>query len=168
MQSTRLDLFASVVTMASEKHDAPAASTSSESDVEITPNTINEKKLLRTLDLRLLPAVSILYLLSFLDRSNGTSSSLLQLRKYTNVHVSVANARIEGLTTDLNMTGNQYLTGLTLYFIGYVLFEIPCNIVLKRTTPKFWLPTLTLVWGIVATLMGVTQNLEGFFAVRFL
>lgn len=66
------------------------------------------------------------------------------------------------------MTGNQYLTGLTLYFIGYVLFEIPCNIVLKRTTPKFWLPTLTVAWGIVATLMGVTQNLAGFFAVRFL
>jgi hypothetical protein len=66
------------------------------------------------------------------------------------------------------MSGNQYLTGLTLYFIGYVLFEIPCNIVLKRTTPKFWLPTLTLVWGVVATLMGVTKNLPGFFAVRFL
>ncbi|KAI4638800.1 hypothetical protein J4E93_009828 [Alternaria ventricosa] len=135
--------------MASEKNDAPAASTSSASDVEIVPGAINEKKLLRTLDLRLLPAVSILYLLSFLDRSN------------------VANARIEGLTTDLGMTGNQYLTGLTLYFIGYVLFEIPCNIVLKRTTPKFWLPTLTVVWGVVATLMGVTQNLSGFFAVRF-
>jgi hypothetical protein len=57
--------------MTAEKHDAPAASTSSESDVEIVPGTINEKKLLRKLDLRLLPAVSILYLLSFLDRSNG-------------------------------------------------------------------------------------------------
>ena len=58
---------------------------------------------------------------------------------------TVANARIEGLTTDVGMTGDQYLSGLTLYFIGYVLFEIPCNIVLKRTTPRFWLPTLTLV-----------------------
>lgn len=37
---------------------------------------------------------------------------------------TVANARIEGLTKDLGMTGNQYLTGLTLYFIGYVLFEV--------------------------------------------
>ena len=81
---------------------------------------------------------------------------------------TVANARIEGLTTDLGMTGNQYLTGLTLYFLGYVLFEVPCNIILKRTTPKFWLPTLTIAWGVVATLMGVTQNLAGFFAVRFL
>jgi hypothetical protein len=32
------------------------------------------------------------------------------------------------------MTGNQYLTGLTLYFVGYVLFELPCNIILKVRT----------------------------------
>ncbi|KAI2476821.1 MFS transporter [Pyrenophora tritici-repentis] len=136
--------------MVSETKDAPAAASSaSGSDIEVLTGVVNENKLMRKLDLRLLPAVSILYLLSFLDRSN------------------VANARIEGLTKDLNMTGNQYLTGLTLYFIGYVLFELPCNIILKRTTPKFWLPTLTLAWGVVATLMGVTQNREGFFAVRF-
>ncbi|UPX15595.1 uncharacterized protein EKO05_0006038 [Ascochyta rabiei] len=131
------------------KADAPGASNLSDSDVEVVPGTINEKKLLRMLDLRLLPAVSVLYLLSFLDRSN------------------VANARLEGLIVDLKMTGDEYLTGLTLYFIGYVLFELPCNIILKRTTPKFWLPTLTVVWGIVATLMGVTQSKAGFFVVRF-
>ena len=132
------------------KADVPGTSTPSDSDVEVVPGNINEKRLLRILDLRLLPAVSILYLLSFLDRSN------------------VANARIEGLTDDLGISGNEYLTGLTLYFIGYVLFELPCNIILKRTTPKFWLPTLTVAWGIVATLMGVTQNKAGFFVVRFL
>ncbi|PVI08149.1 MFS nicotinic acid transporter-like protein Tna1 [Periconia macrospinosa] len=140
--------------MASEKINTelepPSASTSSKDDLDVLETaTVSEKRLLRKLDLRLLPAVSILYLLSFLDRSN------------------VANARLEGLTTDLHMTGNQYLTGLTLYFLGYVLFELPCNIILKRTTPKFWLPTLTIAWGIVATLMGVTQNLAGFFVVRF-
>ncbi|KAI4240249.1 MAG: hypothetical protein LQ352_007687 [Teloschistes flavicans] len=110
---------------------------------------INEKALLRKLDRKLLPAVTILYLLSFLDRSN------------------VGNARVEGMVKDLHMTGNQYLTGLTLYFIGYVLFEIPCNIVLKLTSPKVWLPTLTLTWGIVATSIGVSQSMSGFFAVRF-
>ncbi|KAJ4251418.1 hypothetical protein NW762_011400 [Fusarium torreyae] len=110
---------------------------------------VNEKALLRKLDARLLPAVGVLYLLSFLDRSN------------------VGNARIEGMVDDLNMTGNQYLTGLTLYFVGYVLFEIPCNIVLKRTTPRLWLPTLTVAWGIVATLLGIVQNLTGFLIARF-
>jgi hypothetical protein len=78
------------------------------SEVGITGIMIQsyEKALLRKIDWRLLPAVGILYLLSFLDRSN------------------VGNARIEGLAEDIDMTGNQYLTGLTLYFVGYVLFEV--------------------------------------------
>ena len=126
---------------------APSPNSSSSDLVPLSRS--EERKLLRKLDLKLLPAVTILYLLSFLDRSN------------------VANARLEGLTTDLGMSGNQYLTGLTLYFIGYVIFEIPCNIILKRTSPKLWLPSLTLAWGVVATLMGVTQNLAGFYVVRF-
>jgi MFS family permease len=110
---------------------------------------VNEKALVRKLDVRLLPVLTLLYLLSFLDRSN------------------VGNARVEGLAKDLHMTGDQYLTGLTLYFIGYVLFEVPANIVLKLSSPRFWLPTLTLVWGVVSTLMGVTQSRAGFFVVRF-
>jgi MFS family permease len=56
---------------------------------------------------------------------------------------------------------------LTLFFLGYILFEVPANITLKRTSPKFWLPTLTLIWGIVTTLQGVVQNLTGFYIVRF-
>ena len=54
-----------------------------------------------------------------------------------------------------------------MYFIGYVLFEIPCNIILKRTTPQIWLPTLTVAWGIVATLMGLVHDLPGFLVSRF-
>jgi MFS family permease len=67
----------------------------------------------------------------------------------------------------MNITDAQYLTTLTIYFIGYVLFEIPANLVLKRTTPRFWLPTLMVAWGIVATLLGVCQNFGGFLAARF-
>lgn len=87
-----------------EAHTDPVSLGSDTDDIETSD--INEKALLRKLDWRLLPAVGILYLLSFLDRSN------------------VGNARVEGLTDDLGMTGNQYLTGLTLYFVGYVIFEV--------------------------------------------
>jgi hypothetical protein len=62
----------------------------------IASSTINEKSLVSKLDRHLLPAVTILYLLSFLDQAN------------------VANAPVEGLVTDSHITGNQYLTGLTL------------------------------------------------------
>lgn len=76
----------------------PLAGSGTTSLVSASDYGIDEKALLRKMDRKLLPAVGILYLLSFLDRSN------------------VANAKVEGLTTDLHMTGNQYLTGLTLFF----------------------------------------------------
>ncbi|KAI8653872.1 MFS domain-containing protein [Fusarium sp. Ph1] len=135
--------------MASDLKTESPPDLSDEAGTIDTEPPVNEKSLLRKLDAKLLPAVGVLYLLSFLDRSN------------------VGNARIEGMVDDLNMTGNQYLTGLTLYFVGYVLFEIPCNIILKRTTPRLWLPTLTIAWGIVATLLGIVQDLKGFLIARF-
>jgi MFS family permease len=131
---------------------------------------INEKALLRKLDWKLLPPLTLLYLLSFLDRSNGKleqQQSELDAHKLMLTTKTVGNAKLEGLTEDVKMTGDQYLTGLTLYFIGYVLFEIPCNIILKRTTPRLWLPTITLFWGIVATLLGVVHNYAGYLVSRF-
>jgi MFS family permease len=48
-----------------------------------------------------------------------------------------------------------------------IVNQIPCNIILKRTTPRMWLPTLTVAWGVVATLMGLVENYAGFLASRF-
>ncbi|KAI1276868.1 major facilitator superfamily domain-containing protein [Xylaria sp. FL0933] len=136
--------------MENDKEHAGVASQSPEaSDSESADPLHTDKSLVRKIDAHLLPAVGLLYLLSFLDRSN------------------VGNAKIEGLLDDLHTDQNHYLTGLSLYFVGYVLFEIPCNIILKRTSPRIWLPTLTIVWGIVATLMGIVQNQAGFLAARF-
>ena len=69
---------------------------------------VDEKALLRKLDLRLLPALTLLYLLSFLDRSNGdfpvsSGSAILELL----TGMIVANARLEGLTTDLHMSRSR-------------------------------------------------------------
>ncbi|CEL62758.1 putative transporter C1002,16c OS=Schizosaccharomyces pombe (strain 972 / ATCC 24843) GN=SPAC1002.16c PE=3 SV=1 [Rhizoctonia solani AG-1 IB] len=57
--------------------------------------------------------------------------------------------------------------GAALYFVGYVIWEVPANIVLKRFNPKVWLPTLTLAWGIVSICQGFVKNQAGLFAVRF-
>ncbi|EMD37229.1 hypothetical protein CERSUDRAFT_106179 [Gelatoporia subvermispora B] len=111
---------------------------------------IAEKNLLRKLDLKLLPVLTILYLLSFLDRSN------------------IGNAKLDGLTADLHMTQPQYLNVLTMYFAGYVIFEVPSNIILKRMSPRTWLPTLMILWGIASTLMGLVPNYGSLLAVRFL
>jgi len=73
-------------------------------------SNVDEKKVLRKMDLRLLPMLALLYLLSFLDRGN------------------IGNAKIEGLTDDLHMTGPQYNWCLTVFFFTYCAFEVPSNL----------------------------------------
>ena len=79
-----------------EKGSVTPDSASDDPETVAATYGISEKHLVRKLDRHLLPGVCVLYLLSFLDRSN------------------VANARLEGLTTDLGITGNEYLTGTLL------------------------------------------------------
>lgn len=111
---------------------------------------IDEKKLLRKMDLHILPLVSLLYLLSFIDRGN------------------IGNARIEGITVTLNLSDEQFNLCLTIFFITYALFEVPSNIVLKKIgRPSIFIPTIMVAWGTVMTLMGIVQNFSGLFAARF-
>ncbi|KAG6890647.1 hypothetical protein C0995_006623 [Termitomyces sp. Mi166 len=122
----------------------------SDQDVELLRNghyveTLEDIKLIRKVDLHLIPILTTLYLLSFLDRSN------------------IGNAKIDGLATDLKISGPEYNTALALYFIAYVIFEVPAN----RFNPKIWLPSLTLIWGIASIAQGLVKNKPGLFGVRF-
>ncbi|KAK2808949.1 hypothetical protein FQN50_004222 [Emmonsiellopsis sp. PD_5] len=109
---------------------------------------INEKKTLRKMDLHLIPIVSILYLLAFLDRGN------------------IGNAKIEGLTDELGLTGAQYNWCLTVFFFPYAFFELPSNLILTKLRPSIWLPLIMLAWGLVMTLMGIVQNYNGLLIAR--
>lgn len=113
-------------------------------------NTPEDKRLVRKIDFRLIPILTLLYLLSFLDRSN------------------IGNAKIIGLVEDINMVPAQYNTALALYFVAYVIFEIPANIVLRRFDPQVWLPTLTWLWGTVTIAQGFVKNQAGLLGIRFL
>ncbi|KAK4502735.1 hypothetical protein PRZ48_006161 [Zasmidium cellare] len=106
------------------------------------------KKIHRKMDLRLIPMLTLLYLLSYLDRGN------------------VANANIEGLSEDLNLTGTQYNLCLTVFFFTYAAFEVPSNMLLKKLRPSIWLPSIMVAWGVVMTLMGIVQNYSGLLAAR--
>lgn len=89
-----------------------------------------EKKLLRKCDLHVVPIISMLYVLSFLDRIN------------------IGNARIQGLETDLDMSGQDYNIALMVFFIPYILFEVPSNILIRKIRPSTWLSLLMMAWGI--------------------
>lgn len=50
--------------------------------------------------------------------------------------------RIQGLEKDLNMKGNQYNIALFVFFITYILYEVPSNFILKHVRPSIWLSSM--------------------------
>ncbi|KAF9445028.1 MFS general substrate transporter [Macrolepiota fuliginosa MF-IS2] len=107
------------------------------------------KGVLRKLDLRLLPVVTAVYFLSVLDRSN------------------IGNARVAGLERDLGLTEKQYKICVTIFFIPYLLSELPSNLILKVVGPRRLLPTLLSLWGAVTCIQGLVTNFWGLLATRF-
>ncbi|KHO00479.1 high-affinity nicotinic acid transporter [Metarhizium album ARSEF 1941] len=109
---------------------------------------VDEKKILWKMDIRLIPMLALLYLLSFLDRGN------------------IGNAEVEGLSFDLGIQPDQYNWCLTVFFFTYAAFEVPSNLLLKRLRPSRWLPSIMVAWGLVMTLMGLVQNYHGLLIAR--
>ncbi|KAI8173397.1 putative transporter [Colletotrichum sp. SAR 10_75] len=106
------------------------------------------KRLLRKMDWALIPFLALLYLLSFLDRTN------------------IGNARLAGIETDLGMKGLDYNVALSVFFPWYVAAEIPSNLAMKRFRPSIWIPSIMIAWGICCTLMGLVHNYAGLLAAR--
>ncbi|KAK0736553.1 major facilitator superfamily domain-containing protein [Apiosordaria backusii] len=139
-----------------EKHDAASQSEEAErSEIEriggVTRESfahLDEKAILRKMDMRLIPMLALLYLLSFLDRGN------------------IGNAKIEGLQEDLGLTDDQYNWCLTAFFFTYAAFEVPSNLMLKKVRPSIWLPAIMVAWGVVMTLMGIVHNFTGLLTAR--
>ncbi|KAI0603277.1 MFS general substrate transporter [Biscogniauxia sp. FL1348] len=105
--------------------------------VQCPPHT-TERRLMARIDWHLMPFLCILYLLAFLDR------------------VNIANARSYDLAEDLGLEKVQYNTALTMFFI-----------LLKRFSPRIWLPGCMLGFGVVSVCQGLVQNYSGLLATRF-
>ncbi|EFQ35628.1 major facilitator superfamily transporter [Colletotrichum graminicola M1.001] len=116
--------------------------------VECPPHT-TESKLITKIDFRVIPFLCIMYLLAFLDR------------------VNIANANVFGLSEDLGLTGTRYNSALVVFFVPYVLFEIPSNILLKKFKPHVWLSINMFGFGLVTLLQGFVQNYAGLCTTRF-
>lgn len=60
---------------------------------------------------------------------------------------STGNAKIQGMIEDLDMTGHDYNMALFIFFIPYIIFEVPSNIIIKRIAPSTWLSIIMVLWG---------------------
>ncbi|BGP55657.1 hypothetical protein JCM8202v2_003262 [Rhodotorula sphaerocarpa] len=133
-----------------EKLDNEHAEYAVGADADVpTLSPAEEKKLVRKIDFKLVPFLSLLYLLSFLDR------------------VNIGQAKLDGIIPDLGLTANQFQITLLVFFVGYVSFEIPSNTILKMAKPSRYISACMLLWGITMTLMGIVKSFGGLVAARF-
>lgn len=109
-----------------------------------------DRALVWKIDLWLIPWLSLLYLLSFLDRTN------------------IGNARVAKMEPDINMEGRDYNDALTIFFVSYALAEPVTNVLLKYYSPRVFFTAIILLWGIIMTLMGLVRNQAGLLACRFM
>jgi MFS family permease len=72
------------------------------------------------------------------------------------------------MTKDLKLKGNDYNVVLSAFWVSYILFEIPSNMVCKIIGPGWYIPTLTLGFGITSVCMAFTHNISDASGVRFL
>ncbi|KAI0356827.1 MFS general substrate transporter [Trametes cingulata] len=82
------------------------------------------------------------------------------------VRGGIGNAKLQGLTTQLGLTGEKYNIALAMYFVSYTVFTVPSNLVIKKLRPSKWLPGIMLIYGIVATLMGLVKTYPELVVVR--
>ncbi|KAH7913268.1 major facilitator superfamily domain-containing protein [Hygrophoropsis aurantiaca] len=133
--------------MSSSPHASVEKGSSIEEKEVVEERSPGERaRILRKLDWHLLPFVSLLYLLSFLDRSN------------------VGNAKVAGMATDLNLIGYRYNIAAAVFFVS--VSYLPRNIALKLFRPSRWIPSIMVAWGLVMTLMCLVNSFRSLIAAR--
>jgi MFS transporter, ACS family, tartrate transporter len=97
---------------------------------------------------RLLPFVFIMYVICYVDRAN----------------LSFANLR---MSADLGFSDRVYGLGSGIFFIGYVLFEVPGAIIVERWSARKWMARIMITWGLVTILTGFMHSARQFYLARF-
>ncbi|GAA5871212.1 hypothetical protein JCM1840_000147 [Sporobolomyces johnsonii] len=117
---------------------------------DVEENVFNDKALLRKIDRWLITPIAVLYLLSFLDRSN------------------IGNAVLFGLKADLGLKGNQYNVALAVFYAFYVVVEPPANAVLKRWRAGAWISLIMFLTAVMCISLGFVTDYVTLMVVRAL
>jgi len=108
-----------------------------------------EKKLVRKLDRRLMPCLFAMIVLNYLDRN------------------ALANARVQGIEKSLGLTGSEFNTAISVFFIGYIGLQVPSNLLLTRVRPSLYLPGCMLAWGLLSGTTAFVTSFQALATARF-
>jgi MFS transporter, ACS family, tartrate transporter len=102
----------------------------------------------RRIAYRLLPFVFLIYIVNYIDR----------------VNVSFANLR---MSADLGFSDRVYGLGVAMFYVSYVLFEIPGAIIVERWSARKWIARIMISWGLITILSAFVHSAGQFYAARF-
>lgn len=105
--------------------------------------------LYRRITLRLIPFLILLYLIAFLDRVNTSFAALT-------------------MNPDLGISDSVFGIGAGIFFLGYLLFEVPSNFMLVKVGARPWIATLMVVWGFLSVGLAFVHSGTVYIALRFL
>jgi sugar phosphate permease len=108
------------------------------------------KKVLKKLDWRFLTTITAMLLMNYLDRIN------------------VSNARLAGMQEDGHMTDVEWSAGISLFYVGYIISQVPANVIIAKGSPRVLLPCVMLGWSCVTISMPAITSPAGFMVCRFL
>ncbi|GAA4685011.1 MFS transporter [Pseudonocardia yuanmonensis] len=108
-----------------------------------------ERSTMRAVTLRLAVLLFFVYILNYLDRTN----------------ISIAKLQMQ---PDLGLSEAAFGLGAGLFFVGYVLFEVPSNMILHRVGARLWIARIMFTWGLVSMAMFLVQGEWSFYILRFL
>lgn len=108
-----------------------------------------ERTTLRRVTRRLAILLFVVYVLNYLDRTN----------------ISIAK---ENMQADIGLSEVAYGLGAGLFFVGYVLFEVPSNLILYKVGARLWITRIMVTWGLAAMGMAFVQDEMSFYILRFL
>lgn len=108
-----------------------------------------EIALVKRLDLFIMPTLWAMYWLNYLDRN------------------AIALARLDDLEEDLGLTSAQYQTCVSILFVGYILGQIPSNMLLTRVRPSWYMSGCMSLWAVVSALTALSKDFKGLLLTRF-
>jgi ACS family phthalate transporter-like MFS transporter len=111
--------------------------------------TREESDLYRKVILRIIPFIFICYVLNYIDR----------------VNVSFAKLQFQ---SDLNLTDASYGLGVGVFYIGYILFEVPSNLLLQKIGARKTITRIMCLWGLISMSMAFVTSATQFYAARIL
>lgn len=116
---------------------------------QLENEALTERSLYRKLTLRFAPFLCLCFFAAYLDR------------------VNVGIAKLQ-MADSLGFSETVYGLGAGLFFVGYILFEVPSNLVLEKVGARFWIARIMVTWGILSGLTMFVKTPAQFYAVRFL